>query len=83
MTEAHLRRELAELLRAQVAAMNPNNFIARPRRRLVEKYAKSEAWSVLHEEDFGVLARDVAGLPSELVDEDEDARRFDLLMLRL
>jgi type I restriction enzyme R subunit len=43
----------------------------------------TEAWSVLHEEDFGVLGRDVAGLPSELVDEDEDARRFDLLMLRL
>src|SRR4030095_3818652 len=83
MTEEHLRHELAELLRAQVAAMNLNNFIVRPKRRLVEKYAKSEAWSVLNEEDFGVLVRDVAGLPSELVDEDEEAKRFDLLMLRL
>src|SRR5262249_48391029 len=41
MTEEHLRRELAELLRQQVAAMNLDNFIVRPRRRLVEKYAKS------------------------------------------
>ena len=35
MTEEHLRDELAELLRAQVAAMNLDNFIVRPRRRLV------------------------------------------------
>jgi len=83
MTEEHLRRELAELLRAQVAAMNLNNFIVRPKRRLVEKYAKPETWSALNEEDFAVLTRDVAGLPSELVDEDEEAKRFDLLMLRL
>jgi type I restriction enzyme, R subunit len=62
MTEEHLRRELAELLRAQVAAMNLNNFIVRPKRRLVEKYAKPETWSALNEEDFGILTRDVAGL---------------------
>ena len=83
ITEEHLRRELAELLRAQVAAMNLNNFIVRPRRRLVEKYATPGAWVILNEEDFGALAHDVAGLPSELVDEDEEAKRFDLLMLRL
>src|SRR5439155_81939 len=71
MTEEHLRRELAELLRQQVAAMNLGNFIVRPKRRLVEKYAKPEAWSTLQEEDFGVLTRDVAGLPSELADEDQ------------
>jgi type I restriction enzyme, R subunit len=83
ITEEHLRRELAELLRAQVAAMNLNNFIVRPRRRLVEKYATPGAWAILNEEDFGALAHEVAGLPSELVDEDEEAKRFDLLMLRL
>lgn len=83
MTEEHLRHELAECLRAQVAAMNLHNFIVRPRRRLVEKYAQPEVWAALQEEDFDALARDVAGLPSELVDEDEDAKRFDLLMLRL
>ena len=53
MTEKHLRQELAEMLRTQVAAMNPNNFIVRPKRRLVEQYAQPEAWVTLHEDDFG------------------------------
>jgi hypothetical protein len=48
----------------------PDNFIIHPRRRLVEQYAKPEAWSHCKRKT-GVLARDVAGLPSELVDEDE------------
>jgi type I restriction enzyme R subunit len=43
--EAELRRETAEsLLHDEVAAMNVDNFVVRPQRRLVEKYAKPEAW---------------------------------------
>lgn len=82
-TETHLRVELSELMRQQVAAMNPNNFIVRPRRRLVEKYAKPEAWRSLQTEDIVELIQGVAGLPTELVDDDEEAKRFDMLMLRL
>jgi type I restriction enzyme R subunit len=82
-SEAHLREELSTLLQQQVAAMNRNNFVVRPKRRLVEKYANPEAWRALKPEDISELAHSVAGLPSELVDEDEDAKRFDLLMLRL
>jgi type I restriction enzyme R subunit len=82
-SEAKLREEVSELLHQQVAAMNLDNFIVRPKRRLVEKYADPEAWRALKPEDISELAHGVAGLPSELVDEDEDAKRFDLLMLRL
>ncbi len=82
-SETHLREELSELLQQQVAAMNLNNFVVRPRRQLVEKYAKPEAWLALKPEDVSELTQSVAGLPTELVDEDEDAKRFDLLMLRL
>ncbi len=82
-SEARLREEVSEFLHQQVAAMNLDNFIVRPKRRLVEKYADPQAWRVLKPEDMSELAHNVAGLPSELVDEDEDAKRFDLLMLRL
>ncbi|MBI4499818.1 MAG: DEAD/DEAH box helicase family protein [Gemmatimonadetes bacterium] len=78
-----VRAEIARWLHQQVAAMNLGNFIVRKQRRLVEKYAKAEAWQKLTDEDRAELAHAVAGLPSELVDDDLEAKRFDMLMLRL
>jgi len=82
-TEWQLRHELSDLLQKQVAAMNLNNFIIRPNRRLIEIYAKPEAWNELKPENRSELAQNIAGLPSELPEENEEAKRFDLLMLRL
>ena len=82
-TEKLLRADIAELLRIEVAGMNVDNFIVRPRRRLVERYAEAEAWEEIDIEKIGELTRDVAGLPSSVVDEDQEAKQFDLLMLRL
>ena len=62
--------------------MNLDNFVVRPQRKSVEKYAKPEAWLKLVSDDFNDLAQNVAGLPTGLVDEDEDAKRFDILVLR-
>jgi type I restriction enzyme R subunit len=42
-----VRRDLAELLHRETAAMNLDNFVVRPRRRIVEQYAKPEAWKTL------------------------------------
>jgi type I restriction enzyme R subunit len=81
--EQSVRGETATLLRSQVAAMNLDNFIVRPKRRFVERYAQEEPWQTLGEEQVGELVREVASLPSELVDDDEEAKRFDLLMLHL
>lgn len=78
-----LRRETATLLRDEVAAMNLDNFIVRPQRRLVEKYAAAAAWTTLPSEALGELAHQIAGLPSELETDDEEAKRFDLLLLNL
>lgn len=79
--EAEISQETANFLHAQVAAMNIDNFVVRPQRKLVEKYAKQEAWKSLGAEQFSELAQNVADLPTELTDEDEDAKRFDLLIL--
>ena len=80
---AELRLETAELLRSQVAAMNVNNFIVRPKRKYVEHYSDAKAWEKLGIEQQIEVANHLAGLPSELADEDQDAKQFDLLMLRL
>lgn len=81
--EADLRGEIAELLRCEVAAMNIENFVVRPKPRLVEKFGKIESWQELKVDGFAELAHEVAGLPSEQDAEDEEAKRFDLLMLNL
>jgi type I restriction enzyme R subunit len=80
---AALRSEVVERLRQEVEQMNINNFIVRPKRKLVEKYADAEAWASLGTDEEEELVNNVAGLPSELIDDDQEAKQFDLLMLRL
>jgi type I restriction enzyme R subunit len=81
--EPDLREDTAATLHAEVAAMNLDNFLVRPKRRVVEKFAEADAWATLQKDDLDALANDVAGLPSELESEEEEAKRFDLLMYRL
>ena len=78
-----LRAETADRLHQEVAAMTLDNFIVRPKRRLVEHYANRTAWDHLDQHAQADLATHIAGLPSGLTDEDIDAKRFDLLVLRL
>lgn len=82
LTEEQLRAETAAQLHQTVAAMRLDNFVVRPKRRQVEKFSSSEAWKKLSAEDQLELKEHVAGLPTELTDEDEEAKRFDLLLLR-
>lgn len=82
-TDEEVRQAVVELLQREVAAMNLNNFIVRPHRRLVEKYANPEAWNTLTAENLAELSHEIAGLPTELTPEKEEAKRFDLLILRL
>lgn len=77
-----LRAFTAETLQQIVEAMNVDNFVVRPHRRAVEKFSKPEAWKTLNEGDQQELIHEVAGLPSERRDDDEEAKRFDLLILR-
>jgi type I restriction enzyme, R subunit len=82
-TDAGVRGALAASLHREVAAMNLDNFLVRPQRRLVERYARREAWTSLSRADMGGLAQGVAGLPAELDAEPEETKRFDLLILNL
>ncbi|MBK9080732.1 MAG: DEAD/DEAH box helicase family protein [Rhizobiales bacterium] len=77
-----LRAATAGVLRDEVRAMNPDNFIVRPKRRYVEKYAEDAAWTRLGIEERNELVGELAGLPSSLVDDDIAAKQFDLMVLR-
>jgi type I restriction enzyme R subunit len=78
-----LERDVAGTLRGQVAAMNVDNFIVRPHREQVEKFREEEAWAGLQSEDYSEIGEILAGLPTEQDPEDETAKRFDLLVLKL
>ncbi|MBK5207863.1 MAG: restriction endonuclease subunit R, partial [Polaromonas sp.] len=82
LSDEQLRAELAGFLHQQVAAMNLDNFVVRPQRQSVEKFAKLDSWKKLDGESYTELSQRVAGLPTEMVDDDEDAKRFDMLVLR-
>jgi len=62
--------------------MNVDNFEVRPKRRLVEKFQKPDAWAKLGLEDRSELVEIIAGLPSSLGDDDIAAKQFDLLILK-
>ena len=81
--EETLRSDIASLLRSEVCAMNLENFVVRPQRRLVEMYIRPESWIELKPPHLSELAQGLAGLPTELDAEDEEAKRFDLLILNL
>jgi type I restriction enzyme, R subunit len=82
LTAEQLRTDTAAMLHLYVAAMRVDNFVVRPQRQYVDKFAQSAAWQKLSPDDFHELATKVAGLPTELSDDDEEAKRFDMLVLR-
>lgn len=83
LLEKDVRSQAAARLHREVESMNLDNFVVRPKRRLVEQYAKPEAWNALPVEVRNELARSLANLPTELDPENEEAKRFDLLLLKL
>ncbi len=82
LTEARVRDDTAALLQQIVSGMSLQNFVVRPERRWVEEWAKADAWRLPAAEALGEAADHLSGLPSAVRDDDEDAKRFDLLMLR-
>ncbi len=75
--------ELAAMLRETVASMNRGNFLVRKHLRLVEKYSESTAWADTASvaADKADLMRDLAPLPDQMPAEQEDSKRFDLMVM--
>ena len=80
---APLRQQTAADLHSYVAAMNLDNFLVRPARPTVEPFQNRARWDSLSRSDLSDLHQHAAGLPSQLEDEPETAKRFDLLILNL
>ena len=81
LTEAAIRRDTADLLHSMVAGMSMDNFVVRPQRRWVEAWAQPDAWKRPTSEQLAEVAVHLSGLPTAVRDDDEDAKRFDALLL--
>jgi len=82
LTTAVMRADTVGHLHAVVAGMRLDNFVVRPQRRWVELWSDAKAWHRISADQLVELAEHVSGLPSSVRDDDEEAKRFDLLMLR-
>lgn len=80
-TDPEMREHTIEALRALVAGMNPDNVLVRAHRRARDRFATREGWARLGQTDMA-QALTLADLPSSVHDDDEAAKRFDLVILR-
>jgi len=62
--------------------MTMANMIVRTKRRYVEKYSVADAWLSLTQTEAVEVGNELANLPSQLIDTEEEAKRFDMLMLK-
>jgi type I restriction enzyme, R subunit len=76
-------KEVEERLQLQVQAINKDNFVVRPHLKEVEKFNDKKAWEKLDADTYFELTQIIASLPNELNPEDETAKQFDYLMLKL
>ena len=77
------RGELAEVLRLDIASMNPDNFVVRPHRRLVEQFRELDAWQRLDGTAMSALTGTLSTLPTETETEPLESKQFDLIVLNL
>ena len=78
-----VRTPTMNLLHAEVAAMNAENFIVRMHLQAVNKFKDRKAWDALSDDDRETLQEEVAGLPSEIKADEIESRLFDLMALRM
>ncbi len=83
ITENTVRTDALEHLIGYVGAMNLDNFIVRPKRRAVERFQNKDNWTSLDDDKRQELISEIAPLPAEVEAENEEAKRFDLLMFNL
>jgi type I restriction enzyme, R subunit len=80
--EMDLRSSTADWMHEIVTGMNLDNFLVRAHREHVEVWSDGSRWTSVSKEDAADILEHLAGLPSRVRDPDEDAKRFDLLVLR-
>jgi type I restriction enzyme R subunit len=75
--------ELRESLKHTVRRLPQENFLVKPARKWVDRFAEPSAWESLTAEDFEALETEIAKLASiGALPDTEEAKRFDYLLLQ-
>ncbi|MBW4532637.1 MAG: DEAD/DEAH box helicase family protein [Pleurocapsa minor HA4230-MV1] len=78
-----LKQSLLDDLHQHVSTMEKQNFLVRKHLERVEEFSSRDRWNDLSQTDTVQIAETLATLPNGLPKEDEVAKRFDLLCLKL
>lgn len=72
----------ADALHLRVRGMPKDNFLVRPHLELVERYSQRPAWDDLSRLAVKDIKDRLSGLPTAVLDNDENAKRFDSLIFQ-
>lgn len=81
--EDRLMEKMTENLHQLIHGLDENRYVVRSVWKYVKKYKEKESWENLNIGDQNDIKTHLAKLPSYKEDEDELAKRFDLLILKL
>lgn len=79
MEDRDTKGDVYEYMLGKIATAGQNGQFRTPRHIIRQRYAKPEAWTSIARESLSELSREVAGLPSELEQKNEEVKRFDLM----
>lgn len=77
-----IRKEMLDSLHEYVSGMCDENFLVRPHLERVAKLKNRATWEKLDNELRAEAAKTISGLPSQMVQDDEYAKRWDHLLLK-
>jgi type I restriction enzyme R subunit len=77
-----IRKDMLDSLHEYVSGMCDENFLVRPHLERVSRLKNRETWQKLDTELRAEVAKTISGLPSQLEQDDEYARRWDYLLLK-
>jgi len=77
-----LYTSLLDSMYEEVNGIDRNSFLARPHLRYIDEYNERKRWNNITQSDIATITEHLAHLPATY-DEDEFAKRFDLLILNI
>ena len=81
--DLQLAKTYIDELHLLIATLDQNRFVVRKKLRLVNRFTHRDKWENISKGDFAEICSHLANLPAIADNDDEAAKRFDLIVLNL